>query len=192
MRRNYKIIRLSTTAILIALYFLFSKFSININNLIKISFTGVVLIYAGTSLSFYDSLFIVFSGELLNQVFSEYGISITTPIWMIPPILRLLPISITRLIYKSREKNILDDKKVINFVIFYLVNLFGSLLNSGANSLAIYLDGLILNYPTNLTVSLIFIRFGISIINFIICTSLSIPLIISTKKIISSFYNEDN
>ena len=159
MRRNTYIIRFALIALFTALYFVLSKYSINISNLLRISFTGVVIIYAATCFGFSDAIIIVLLGEFLNQLFSEYGLSVTTPLWIIPPLLRVIPISVTRLIYKRNEKQILGEKKVINFLIYYGVSLLGSLLTTAGNTLVIYLDAKIMNYPDNLTLAIIGIRF---------------------------------
>ena len=190
MRRNNYIIRFALIALFVSLYFVLSRFlSIDINNLFKLSFTGVIIIYVSAFFNFYDAFIIVLLGELLSQAFSQYGLTITTPLWLIPPLLRIIPIGITRLIYKKKGTMLLSEKTFVNFLFFYLASLLGALLTTAGNTLVIYLDAKIFNYPDNLTLAIIGMRFLTSILNWVICTSLVIPLFFATRKLIYQIYN---
>lgn len=189
MRRNQVLINLAVVALFSALYFVLSKFSITITNNFKISFVSVIIIYASISFPIYVSMPIALVGEFLNQLFSEYGLTITTPLWMIPPLLRIFPIFIGYKLFRRKNIDLIASQEPLCYVFFFIICLIGNGLTTAGNSLVIYLDGLIMNYPTGLTMSVIGIRFAISFINGIIASLIVMPLYLATKNQVFKTYN---
>lgn len=191
MRRNQVLISLTIVSVFSALYFVLSKFSIPITNNFKISFVGVVAFYSSISFPFPCAISIGIVGEFLNQLFSEYGLSPTTILWMIPPLFRIIPVFLGYYLFKKHNIDLILSKKPINYVYFFLICLLGNLLITSANSLVLYLDGIIMNYPSNLTLSIIGIRFLISILNGFISSLLVIPLYLATKNQVIKIFNQE-
>ena len=135
MRRNHVLINLAVVALFSALYFVLSKFSITITNNLKISFVSVSIIYASISFPIYVSMPIALVGEFLNQLFSEYGLTITTPLWMIPPLLRIFPIFIGYKLFRRKNIDLIASQEPLCYVFFFLNSLYpkniGNILNSG-------------------------------------------------------------
>ena len=192
MRRNRVIINLAVVALFSALYFVFSRFlSISISMQFKISFVGVIVIYASIAFPLYTSLSIGIVGEFLCQLFSEYGLSPTTILWMLPPLFRIIPIWLGYNLFRKKDIDLIESKKIVNYIFYFLICIFANLLLTGVNSLVLYLDGLIMNYPSGLTLSIILIRFLVSIANGTISSLLVIPLYLATKSQVIKIYSTE-
>jgi uncharacterized membrane protein len=81
-------------------------------------------------------------GELMNQLYL-YGISITTPLWLIPPVLRGLVIG-TAALWAQRAGRPLEQRPILG----YGVCILAALLTTIANTAVIAADALIFHYYT--------------------------------------------
>ena len=124
-----------------------------------------------------DALIIAFIGSFFSQLTSTYGLSITTPLWMAPPIVRALLFGITYDVLLKKGIR-LEDKKVWFFVVAIIVGLIVTLLNTGA----IYLDAIIFEYPVSLAIVESIFRFVSSILSSIVCAVIALPALAALKK----------
>jgi uncharacterized membrane protein len=131
---------MSIDATLTALYFVLAAVTISIGNvhfsLAALPAVVAVLLFGGG-----EGMLIALLGETLLQFFT-YGFSMTTPIWIVGPVFRIAFIALIAFFYR-RKGEMLDHHPFA-----YLFTLLSAaLLTTGINTLAMYLDSLILDYP---------------------------------------------
>ena len=116
---------------------------------LKITFYGLPLILCSLLLGYKNGFLSGFIAAFITQIIlSEYAITPTTPLWMVSPIMwGLIPGVIFKLF---KNKN--------NIVVISIIVIITSISVSLFNSLALYLDALIMKYPSGLTFTLIIIR----------------------------------
>jgi uncharacterized membrane protein len=130
---------MSIDAMLTALYFVLAAVTISIGNvhfsLAALPAVVAVLLFGGG-----EGVMVALLGETLLQLFS-YGFGITTPIWLVAPVFRIAFIALIAYFYR-RKGQMLDHHPVV-----YLITLLvASLLTTALNTLALYLDSLIIGY----------------------------------------------
>lgn len=163
--------RITLYGMLTALYIVLSYISIplpGING--KIAFSGLPVIFAAASFGLIDGLAVATLGSFLMQVF-QYGISITTPLWMIPPIVRAVVIGIVSQIFFKKNDRLSNHK-----VIFGITSIVAGLVVTGGNTLATYIDGLIFEYDAAITWISTILRFVTSLITTVVLTIVCYPL----------------
>lgn len=139
MRKGHRIIyRMALGGVFAALYLILCLLDITVGRF-KITLAGIVPIFVCLSFPFPDALYTMFIAVFLDQLL--YGLSITTPIWAIPPLLRVLILAIYDLILRKKVIEP-ENKKVLTSIIV----VFSSVVLSASNSLAYYLDSLIVGY----------------------------------------------
>lgn len=81
-----------------------------------------------------DGLLVGLLGSFISQVLSEYGLTITTPLWMLPAIVRGLLVGLCK--NKSKKAQI-------------IVILLSSLVVTGINTGVMIIDSIIFNYASD-------------------------------------------
>ena len=84
------IARICGDGMLLAIYIVLSTLTVRLTPNLQITFSGVAIIMAVVLYGLPDALLVALLGSFVAQLRSAYGLTITTPIWMIPPILRAL------------------------------------------------------------------------------------------------------
>lgn len=139
MRVNSTIRRLALSGVLAALYLALCYLDISFGRY-KITLAATVIYFVSFCFGPADCFFVCFVGVFLDQLL--YGLTPTTLLWMLPPLLR--PILINPITYHYGKKGIhMEDKKILSISLIII----SSLLVSAANSLVFYLDSLIIGYP---------------------------------------------
>ena len=169
--------RICGDGMLLAVYTVLSIITIRITPNFQITFTGLAVILACVLYGLPDGLLVAFLGSFISQLRSTYGLTITTPIWMIPPILRAVVFGITYELFLKKGVH-LEDKKVL-FIIFAIV---AGLVTTAANTVAIFLDAKIFNYPVTMAIIESVMRFVSSIASSIVIAFISLPVINALKK----------
>lgn len=170
MKKN-KIVKLCLTAVFAALYFVLESVSLMLTPNIKITFSGLPLLLAAFILGPSWSGIAGGVGCFISQIL-RYGLSVTTPLWVLPAIVRGLSAG---LIFKA-------FKKRVRVVPIGVCALSSSVLVTAANTLAIYADSKINGYY-----SFVFVfgdtawRFVSSIATAIVYTAVS-TIIMSALK----------
>lgn len=175
--------RICGDGMLLAVYTVLSIITIKITPNFQITFTGLAVILACVLYGLPDGLLVALLGSFISQLRSTYGLTITTPIWMIPPILRALVFGLIYEIY-LKHKVKLENKKVL----FIIVATLAGLVTTSANTLAIFLDAKIFNYPPSLAVVESIFRFVSSIASSIAIAFISLPVIAAINK--AGLYHE--
>ncbi len=164
-------------AIMAAMYFLLSLFSIKAGN-IRITLTSVVTVVMAYLCGPCMAAVSVFIGEFLSQLLN-YGIGITTILWLIPPVLRAILVGNLYWLFRKVTKNGVQE---INFVRFLMVNSLSSIVVTIANTGVMALDALILGYYTKAYVfAAFFVRLGIGIITSVIVSFIAFPIIMRIR-----------
>ena len=155
--------------ILAALSVILESVSIKISlfggvNTYRITFYGIPLMISGIVFGLKVGFFTSFVTAFITQIIiSEYGITLTTPLWMLSTMCwGIMPAFVTY-IFKNNKK----------FYIIAFAVIFGALCASLMNSIALIVDGKVYNYPVNLTFINILIRLLLSVIT----TFIYIPLL---------------
>ena len=139
MRVNSTIRRLALSGVLAALYLALCYLDISFGRY-KITLAATVIYFVSFCFGPADCFFVCFVGVFLDQLL--YGLTPTTLLWMLPPLLR--PILINPITYHYGKKGIhMEDKKILSISLIII----SSLLFSATNSLVFYLDSLIIGYP---------------------------------------------
>ena len=92
MRKQNTVYRLAIDAMLAGLYIILAYFTIKIQ-LVQIAFTGIVVIIAALLYSPVDGVIVALIGSFVGQL-TSYGLTPTTILWMLAPMLRGLMIGI--------------------------------------------------------------------------------------------------
>ncbi|MFA6829916.1 MAG: ECF transporter S component [Bacilli bacterium] len=169
MRRNKIIIRLALDSILSALYFILAFLTVSFGN-IHLTFASLVIVFAATAIGLPDSIGIALLGEFLIQVLS-YGITITTPLWILPPVIRALTIALFSYFYKRKKDNIQNHLPVYFFAL-----IFASILTTLGNTLVMFLDAYIFQYTYAFVIYESIIRLLLGIATAIVIGFINIPL----------------
>ena len=118
-----------------------------------------------------DAALVAFFGELLNQVISPYGITATTILWIMPPVIYALIIGLTA---RKQTEPRLENRTVLCYVICILA----ALVRTVANTAVIWLDSVIYGYYTFAIVfGAALIRFVTGIIAAILVATVTMPLV---------------
>jgi len=132
--------RMALDAMFSALYLALASVSIPFGN-IHLSFASLPLVVASILFGGFDGLAVAFIGEGILQIFS-YGLTLTTPLWLVPPLLRAIVISFVAWFFRRRGEPLENHRWV-----YFLTLGVAALVTSLADTLALYIDAQIIGYP---------------------------------------------
>lgn len=139
MRNKYRVYRLAIDSLMASMYFVLTFIKIDAG-IYRISLGAILPIFVCLVFPFIDSFAICFIGIFLEQLF--FGLTPTTVLWMLPPLLRPLMISPVTHHFRKKNEN-MEDHKVISL----LIVIFSSICVSFSNTGVTYLDSMIMDYP---------------------------------------------
>lgn len=169
--------RICGDGMLLAMYIVLSALTVRLTPNLQIAFTGLTIIMAVVLYGLPDAILIAVLGSFIGQARGAYGLSITTPLWMVPPILRAVVFGIVYEIF-LRKGIKLEDKKVL-FIVFAII---AGLVTTIANTGAIFLDAMIFEYPVSMAVVESIFRFVSSILSSIFIALVTLPIIYALKN----------
>ena len=170
--------RLTASSFLTAAYVALSFFCVRMGNY-TITLAPLPIILSAVLFGPIEGVCVAALGEFLVQV-ALYGFTPTTAIWMAAPLFRPLLIGLVSLGY-SRKGEALED----HWVALLISIVSASLLVTGLNTLALYLDSLIYGYPFAFAVVETLIRVAFGLATAAICFLLSRPLIRSIRSLMN-------
>jgi uncharacterized membrane protein len=176
MGKNKLIYRMSIDAMLIAIYFVLAKFTIPIGN-IRITFATIAIIIPALLFSIPDTLVIALLGEFIIQWTGIYGLTITTPLWLVPPAIRGLIISTIAYVYKKGEDRLENHK-----VVYSITVISAAIITTVLNTLVMFLDAIIIGYPFEFFVVETIIRAAVGIGTSIVIGVICIPIVYALNK----------
>ena len=169
--------RICGDGMLLAVYTVLSIITIKITPNLQITFTGLAIILACVLYGLPDALLVATLGSFISQLRSTYGLTITTPIWMIPPILRALVFGLVYDLYLKHHIK-LEDKKIMFIIYAVIAGLVVTLANTGA----IFLDAYIFEYPVAMAIIESIMRFVSSILSSLAIAFIALPIIYALNK----------
>lgn len=178
MRRNKVLFRMAIVSVLAALYFILARFGLRLGGY-RITFASVPVLFASLAFGTPEGIFVALLGEFLNQLTGEYGLTVTTPLWILPPAIRGLTVGLVSYFYKKKGTR-LDQHNIAFFTTLIVASLLTSLANTGV----IYLDAYIFNYPAGYTIYETFIRFIISTVTAVVVGFVLVPLMRATRSLL--------
>ena len=173
MKKN-SVRQLALCAIFAALYVILCLLDIKIGR-IKITLAAFVIYFACFAFEPKECFFCCILGIFIDQLI--YGLTPTTVIWMLPPLVRpvfIVPIKA----HFEREGTLLDHKKVLTIILVMIA----SLLTTAANTGALYLDALIMKYDFKAVMIQNVIQALITMITGIVEVSLLFPVLNALRK----------
>lgn len=164
--------KMCRTAIFIALFIALSFLRIRVGNFLEISFGTIVIAFTAIAFSPVEAISIALLGEGINQLFfTPYGITLTTPLWILPAVVRSILIVVIAYIFRRKNDDIINHKLMLYFTIAGT-----ALVISALDTLILFLDGYIMGYPVAFTWAQTGLRILSSQINAVATTLLIIPL----------------
>ncbi len=135
-KKRRMIRRMIMDAILAAMYFVLARFMSIDLPLVQFSISSLPIILCGFLFGPVDTLAVSLLGSFLEQMLSQYGLMVTTPIWMAPVVLLGLFVSFCAWLCRYEPKS----WQVIT------ITVIAELLFTAANTAVFYIDGMIWQY----------------------------------------------
>ncbi len=153
MKKNL-VLKIVIASVMGALSIVLEKLSFNVGGSYKITFYGLPLMF--TSIMFGPSIGLLAGIVVgfISQLTSQYGLSLTTPLWMLAPILWGFNCGF---LFKKITNHKFSIKN------FGLIVIITSIFVTIVNSIVIYLDALIFQYTIEQTIITIVIKCAISL-----------------------------
>ncbi len=129
---------MALVAIFAALYVILCLVDIQAGRF-KITLASLVIYFVSFSFSFTDCISCTVLGVFVDQLI--YGLTPTTWLWMLPPLIRPLIIAPIKCLLE-RKGILLDEKKILSISLVIVTSLLTTLANTGA----LYLDSVIMKY----------------------------------------------
>lgn len=170
--------RLALCGMLAAMYFALSFLTVQTGTF-KFTFTSLALIIAAFLLGLPEGCAVALVGEGLYQLLL-YPLSVTTPLWLLPPVLHAAALWLFARLLCGKMP---PERKVI---LCYVSTLLASLVNSAANTGALYIDSHVFHYYAPATfLGEAGIRLLVGLATAAVVTTAAIPLLrILRKKVI--------
>lgn len=153
MKKNL-VLKIVIAGVMGALSIVLEKFSIKVGPIYKISLYGLPLMFTSVMFGYKVGSLTGIVVGFVSQLTSEYGLTPTTPLWMLAPILW----GFLSGFISSRFKD-----KCFYFINIAIAVLITSFVVTIVNSVVIYLDSLIFNYTATQAFIDIVIKCGISL-----------------------------
>ncbi|MBR0040442.1 MAG: folate family ECF transporter S component [Oscillospiraceae bacterium] len=161
--------RLAADAMLAAMFFVLSLFSINLPGM-KITLDSLPILVAAMLLGPLDGLAVGLVGSFLNQMIT-YGFTATTLLWILPAGLRGLLVGL----YAKRHAFSLNVRQMI------FITVATALLVTALNTLLLYIDSWVYSYSYIAALPTVALRIAAGIITAVVF-SLLLPTILSALR----------
>ena len=174
---KFTVKRICVDGMLAAIYIVLSVASFTIAPNVQITFAGLAIVVAAMAYGAADAIVIATIGAFLSQLRSSYGLTITTPLWMIPPILRAVVVGIVAFIFRKRG-TYLEDHPIAT-----AITVIGAAVTvTATNTLVMWLDSIIIGYSMTWVVATTLIRFGVGAAEAALIAVIVIPLMRALRK----------
>ena len=163
--------RICYIALMAAMYYVLNLLEIRTPGNLHITFDALPIMVTALLIGPADAALAAFFGELLNQVIGPYGVTATTLLWTLPPVVYALVIGFSA--GKQHGKH-LEDRPVL----CYAVCVFAALIRTVANTGVIWADSVIYGYYSFAVVfGAAAIRFVTGMIAAVLVATLAMPLV---------------
>lgn len=162
--------RIAFDGMLAAVYFALS-FLVADTGTFKFTFTSLAIVAAALIFGPLDACAVALVGELLYQVII-FGVTATTPIWLVPPVIHALLLGLCAKLLGRRQP--LEEKTGLCFAACMAC----AAVNSLCNTAALYFDSKIFGYyEYHMIFGVALIRILIGLGTALIVTALAMPLV---------------
>ena len=175
-RLNAKVI--CRVALLAAMYFLLNMLEIRTPGNLHITFDWLPVVVSALAFGPMEAVLVAIFGELLNQIISPYGITATTLLWVIPPMIQAAIIGVVALRAQAAGKR-MENRPVM----CYTVSILAAIVTTAANTAVIWLDSVIYGYYTfALVFGSAMIRFVTGVVAAVLVATVAMPLTILLRR----------
>ncbi|MCR5490933.1 MAG: ECF transporter S component [Bacilli bacterium] len=181
---NFMIRRIVYDGMLAAIYVVLSTLGIHFGNVLTVTFASLPTTLAALIFGPTDAFLIGLLGEFLAQ-YMKYGITLTTPIWILPPAIRGLLIGLVALLFKKKGKDMMDNKFGALGILMGV-----AIVTSLVNTLAMFVDATVYQYSFVFAAWSTLTRFGTSLLTAVLVWLVCIPLYGAIKKILPKQFKE--
>ena len=168
--------RICYIALLAAMYYVLNLLEIRTPGNLHVTLDALPLMVGALLLGPVDAALVAFFGELLNQVIGPYGITATTLLWTLPPVIYALIIAGAA----KRQGREPMERRV---VFCYTICVVAAVVRSAGNTLVIWADSVIYGYYS---FALVFgaaaIRFVTGIVAAVLVATVTMPLVRVLRK----------
>ena len=172
MTKKITIRQIAYDAMLAAMYFVLSFASIKLGNM-KISVSGLPILVGALLFGPADGFLIGLVGAFLEQMVSQYGLTATTVLWILPPAIRGLLAGA----YAKKRDFSLSPKQTV------FITVLTALVLTVLNTAVMYIDSKIFGYYSKAYVfGGLVSRFVIGVLTAIVFSLILYPLIKGIKK----------
>lgn len=171
-RTRRMIVRLTTDAMLIALFTVFSAYLSISTPIAQISFASIPIILCAFLFGPVDALAVATVGTFFEQLLT-FGIAPTTILWMLPTMLQALFVGCAAWMCRYRPK------KWQSLIIVVVAEL----LLTATNTACLYLDGFIMSYPVKALHLILPTRLTAAGIRMVLTVPLSLFLLDPIRKV---------
>lgn len=164
---------LSRIAIMAALYVLLNNtIAIKAGNL-RITFASLPVVVMALLFGPLEAMLTALAGEFINQLTGQYGISVTLPLWLLPPAIRGLIVGLAAQLFRRSDRPL--ERRPLTC---YAVCLTAAVATTLANTLAIAIDAVIGGYATEIYIfGQLAHRIVSGIVVSLAVTTLAIPVV---------------
>ena len=140
----FTVVRMCVNAMLIALYLVLATMAIQVGGL-KFTFEHFPVVLCAVIFGPVDAILVGGIGEFINQATSQYGLTITTALWILPILVRGLLVGIcSKPLKRELAKKISNKAKVP--ILFFVVCIISGVVASLFNTMAYYIDSKLFDY----------------------------------------------
>ena len=165
-------------ALLAAMYFLLNMLEIRTPGNLHITFDRLPVFVSALAFGPMEAVLVAMFGELLNQIISPYGITATTLLWVLPPMLQAGILGVAAARMQAAGKRLESRPAAC-----YAISVLAAVITTAANTAVIWLDSVIYGYYT---FALVFgsaaIRFVTGVIAAVLVATVAMPLIAILRR----------
>lgn len=167
--------KLALCGVLAAIYFALSFLTVQTGSL-KFTMTSLSLVIAALLLGLPEACAVALVGEGLYQLLL-YPLSVTTPLWLLPPVLHAAALWLfARLLCRTVQ----PEQSVVRCA---LVCLLAAVINSAANTAALFVDSKVFGYyQPQLVFGMAGVRCLVGLATAAVVAAVSIPLLRLLRK----------
>lgn len=173
---KFSVLRICLDGMMTALYIALTLLKVRIGN-VQISFAAIPLCFATLTCGLPDGLIVALLGTFVEQLISPYGLGLTTVLWMLPHLIRAAILWIFHYVSKKHGKPLYDRP-----LWYYVGMLVSALFLTASNTLAMWLDAIIIGYPIEIMLIETIIRFGTGLLSAVVSASILLPVIHALKN----------
>ena len=168
--------RIAFVGVLAAVYFALSYLVVDTGSL-KFTFTSLAILVTALLFTPLEACAVALVGEFFYQVVI-FGVTATTPIWLLPPVIHGLSLGLCAWLFRRKGKP-LENRPVLCVALC----MGCAVLNTVCNTTALYADSKIFGYyEYHMVFGVALIRAGVGLATALAVSLVAIPLVRGIRK----------